>query len=84
MMALTAFDDGIRLILGGSLKGGSFAELAEAVADGPVAGVYLIGQAAARSPRARRARRRPHRLGRSARGNRPGGGRWMPGDTVLL
>ena len=46
MMALTAFDDGIRLILGGSLKGASFAELAEAVADGPVAGVYLIGQAA--------------------------------------
>ena len=46
MMALTAFDGGIRLILGGSLKGGSFAELAEAVADGPVTGVYLIGQAA--------------------------------------
>ena len=46
MMALTAFDGGVRLILGGSLKGGSFAELAEAVADGPVAGVYLIGQAA--------------------------------------
>ena len=46
MMALTAFDGGVRLILGGSLKGASFAELAEAVADGPVAGVYLIGQAA--------------------------------------
>ena len=46
MMALTAFDDGIRLILGGSLKGASFVELAEAVADGPVAGVYLIGEAA--------------------------------------
>jgi UDP-N-acetylmuramoylalanine--D-glutamate ligase len=46
MMALTAFDSGVRLILGGSVKGGSFAELAEAVAEGPVAGVYLIGEAA--------------------------------------
>ena len=36
MKALTAFDDGVRLILGGSLKGASFAELAAAVAAGPV------------------------------------------------
>ena len=32
--ALTAFDGGVQLILGGSLKGGSFAPLAAAVADG--------------------------------------------------
>jgi UDP-N-acetylmuramoylalanine--D-glutamate ligase len=44
--ALTAFDGGVRLILGGSLKGGSFAALADAVAAGPVARCYLIGQAA--------------------------------------
>ncbi len=44
--ALTAFDGGVRLILGGSLKGGSFAALAGSVAAGPVARCYLIGQAA--------------------------------------
>ena len=73
MMALTAFDDGMRLILGGSLKGGSFAELAEAVADGPVAGVYLIGQAAdAIAAELDRARRRPYRRRRPGHGRRPG------------
>jgi UDP-N-acetylmuramoylalanine--D-glutamate ligase len=46
IMALTAFDRGVRLIRGGSLKGASLSELAVAVADGPVAGVYLIGQSA--------------------------------------
>jgi UDP-N-acetylmuramoylalanine--D-glutamate ligase len=44
--ALTAYESGVHLILGGSLKGGGFGPLAEAVAAGPVAGVYLIGQAA--------------------------------------
>jgi len=44
--ALTAFRHGLRLILGGSLKGGSFGPLADAVAAGPVSGVHLIGQAA--------------------------------------
>ena len=34
--ALTAFERGVHLILGGSLKGGSFAALAAAVAAGPV------------------------------------------------
>jgi UDP-N-acetylmuramoylalanine--D-glutamate ligase len=46
MQALTAFDRGVHLILGGSLKGGSFAPLAQAVAEGPVESVHLIGQAA--------------------------------------
>ncbi|MGZ4481172.1 MAG: UDP-N-acetylmuramoyl-L-alanine--D-glutamate ligase [Gaiellales bacterium] len=45
MKALTAFDSGVHLILGGSLKGGSFEALAAAVRAGPVAGVYLIGEA---------------------------------------
>jgi UDP-N-acetylmuramoylalanine--D-glutamate ligase len=46
MQGLTAFDRGVHLILGGSLKGGSFAPLAEAVAAGPIASVHLIGEAA--------------------------------------
>jgi len=44
--ALTAFTGGVHLILGGSLKGSDYSGLARAVADGPVARVYLIGQAA--------------------------------------
>ncbi len=44
--ALTAFDHGVHLILGGSLKGGSYAEMAAAIAAGPVARSYLIGAAA--------------------------------------
>ena len=44
--ALTAYEGGVRLILGGSLKGGSFVDLARAVARGPVSRSYLIGQAA--------------------------------------
>ena len=43
---LTAYASGVHVILGGSLKGGGFGPLAEAVAAGPVDGVYLIGQAA--------------------------------------
>ncbi len=44
--ALTAYRDGVRLILGGSLKGGSFTALARAVAAGPVVRSYLIGESA--------------------------------------
>ena len=44
--ALTAFDHGVHLILGGSLKGGSFAAMAAAIAAGPVARSYLIGASA--------------------------------------
>jgi len=46
IQALTAFPGGVHLILGGSLKGADFSALAQAVAAGPVARVYLIGQAA--------------------------------------
>jgi UDP-N-acetylmuramoylalanine--D-glutamate ligase len=44
--ALGAFRHGVHLILGGSLKGGDFAPLARAVAEGPVSATYLIGAAA--------------------------------------
>jgi UDP-N-acetylmuramoylalanine--D-glutamate ligase len=45
--ALTAFERGVHLILGGSLKGASdYAPLAGAVARGPVDASYLIGDAA--------------------------------------
>ena len=44
--ALTAFDGGVHLILGGSLKGGSFAGMAAAIAAGPVTRSYLIGASA--------------------------------------
>ena len=43
--ALTAYRDGVRLVLGGSLKGSSFAELAAAVAAGPVVSVDVYGEA---------------------------------------
>ena len=45
--ALRSFDGGVHAILGGSLKGGDFAELAPAVAE-RCAGCYLIGEAEAR------------------------------------
>ena len=43
--ALRSFGSGVRAILGGSLKGGGFGELAEPVAEACVA-CYLIGEAA--------------------------------------
>ena len=45
--ALRSFPSGVRAILGGSLKGGGFAELAPAVRE-RCAGCYLIGEAAPR------------------------------------
>lgn len=43
--ALSAFDSGVRLILGGSIKGEDFSRLAPA-ASSACSGVYLIGEAA--------------------------------------
>ncbi len=48
--ALRAFDGGVRVILGGSLKGERFETLAEPVAE-RCAGCYLIGEAAERIER---------------------------------
>jgi UDP-N-acetylmuramoylalanine--D-glutamate ligase len=45
--AMRSFDGGVRAILGGSVKGGGFEELAEPVAERCVA-CYLIGEAAER------------------------------------
>ena len=59
--ALTAYEDGIRLILGGSLKGGSFASLATAVASGPVVSVDVYGEAGAEIAEALAAASVPHR-----------------------
>jgi UDP-N-acetylmuramoylalanine--D-glutamate ligase len=44
--ALTAYPPGVRVILGGSLKGVSFAGLAEAMAARRAARAYVIGEAA--------------------------------------
>jgi UDP-N-acetylmuramoylalanine--D-glutamate ligase len=45
--AIRSFEGGVRVILGGSLKGGDFAGLAEPVSE-RAAGAYLIGEAAQR------------------------------------
>jgi UDP-N-acetylmuramoylalanine--D-glutamate ligase len=44
--ALSAYPPGLRLLLGGSLKGSSFAHLARAARERRVARAYLIGEAA--------------------------------------
>ena len=79
--ALTAFDGGVHLILGGSLKGGSFAALAAAAAAGPVARSYLIGAAAAALADAGAPHRRCETLERAVQA---AAARANPGDTVLL
>jgi UDP-N-acetylmuramoylalanine--D-glutamate ligase len=83
--ALTAFDHGVRLILGGSLKGGSFAELARAIADGPVASVEVCGEAGAEVSRALTATGVPHRRHTTfADAVAAAAASAKPGDTVLL
>jgi UDP-N-acetylmuramoylalanine--D-glutamate ligase len=83
--ALTAYDHGVRLILGGSLKGGSFGPLAAAVAAGPVAGVHLIGQAAeAIAAELERAGVGYERDGDLPTAVASAAARAHPGDTVLL
>jgi UDP-N-acetylmuramoylalanine--D-glutamate ligase len=59
--ALTAYQDGVRLVLGGSLKGSSFAGLAAAVAAGPVVSVDVYGEAGEQIAAALAAARVPHR-----------------------
>ena len=83
--ALTAFDSGVHLILGGSLKGGSFAALAQAVASGPVVCAYLIGAAADALADALAAAGAPHRrCGTLEEAVRAAAAAAAPGDTVLL
>jgi UDP-N-acetylmuramoylalanine--D-glutamate ligase len=83
--ALTAFDSGVHLILGGSLKGGSFDALAQAVAAGPVVCAYLIGAAAVALADALAAAGAPHRrCGTLEEAVRAAAAAAVPGDTVLL
>jgi UDP-N-acetylmuramoylalanine--D-glutamate ligase len=83
--ALTAFDAGLHLILGGSLKGASFDALAQAVASGPVACSYLIGAAADALADALAAAGAPYRRCETLeRAVQTAAARAKPGDTVLL
>jgi len=83
--ALTAYHDGVRLVLGGSLKGSSFAGLAAAVADGPVVSVDVYGEAGEQIAAALAAAGVPHRRHRrmaAAVGGAAAGAH--AGDVVLL
>jgi UDP-N-acetylmuramoylalanine--D-glutamate ligase len=83
--ALTAFDHGVRLILGGSLKGASFAELARAVAEGPVVSVDVCGEAGGEISKALDAAGVAHRRhARLAEAVAAAAAIAEPGDTVLL
>ena len=85
IQALTAFPDGVHLILGGSLKGADFSQLARAVAAGPVSRVYLIGQAAdAIADALDAADVRYERPGTIEAAIAAAAGAARPGDTVLL
>ena len=83
--ALTAYRHGVRLILGGSLKGASFAPLAAAVAAGPVSSVDLYGEAApAIAAALDGAGVAYHRHDRMADAVAAAAADARPGDTVLL
>jgi UDP-N-acetylmuramoylalanine--D-glutamate ligase len=83
--ALTAFDRGVHLILGGSLKGASFAALAAAVAAGPVERSYLIGASAAALAAALEAAGAAYvRCGTLERAVAEASAAAAAGDTVLL
>ncbi len=76
--ALRSFDGGVHAILGGSLKGGGFAGLAEPVVE-RCAATYLIGDAADElerelAPDTRARRRDPPQRRSAGRGERRGGG----------
>ncbi len=84
MRGIEAFDGGVHAILGGSLKGGGFEGLRDAVAS-RCRGRYLIGEAADRleqRPRGHRAAA-PLRRPRDGRARRPRAAA-EPGEVVLL
>jgi UDP-N-acetylmuramoylalanine--D-glutamate ligase len=85
--ALEAFDGGVRAILGGSLKGGGFEELAGPVAERCVA-CYLIGEAAGRLDAAlapaRDAGGAVRRCADLAEAVTAAAGEAAPGEVVLL
>jgi UDP-N-acetylmuramoylalanine--D-glutamate ligase len=83
--ALTAFDAGLHLILGGSLKGAAFDALAQAVAAGPVVCSYLIGAAADALADALGTAGAPYdRCETLERAVQAAAVRAKPGDTVLF
>ncbi|HEX5197856.1 MAG TPA: hypothetical protein VFW26_11685, partial [Gaiellales bacterium] len=83
--ALTAYEDGVRLVLGGSLKGSSFAGLAAAVAAGPVVSVDVYGEAGEQIAAALAAAGVPHRRHpRMAAAVAAAAAGAQAGDVVLL
>jgi UDP-N-acetylmuramoylalanine--D-glutamate ligase len=85
LKALTAFDRGVHLILGGSLKGSSYAEMAAAIAAGPVVRSYLIGASADAIAAALDAAGAPYvRSGTLERAVAEASAAAVAGDTVLL
>ena len=83
--ALASFDATVRLILGGSLKGESFDELARDVAASSVGSVYLIGEAADELSHAlERAGVGYEHAGDLGRAVRSAARAAKPGDVVLL
>ena len=82
--ALTAFDGGVHAILGGSLKGGGFTELAPLVAERCRA-CYLIGEAAEQLAADLAGAGVPlHRSGDLATAVTEAAAAAVPGETVLL
>ena len=80
---IEAFDGGVHVILGGSLKGGGFEDLREAVASRCVA-AYLIGEAAERLEQDLAGTVPLHRAGDLATAVRQAAAAADPGDVVLL
>jgi UDP-N-acetylmuramoylalanine--D-glutamate ligase len=82
-VGIEAFDGGVHLIAGGSLKGGGFAGLREAVASRCRA-CYLIGEAAEQLEADLQATVPLHRCGTLERALEAAAQAARPGDTVLL
>jgi UDP-N-acetylmuramoylalanine--D-glutamate ligase len=82
-VGIEAFDGGVHLIAGGSLKGGGFAGLREAVASRCRAS-YLIGEAAEQLEADLKATVPLHRCGTLERALEAAAGAARPGETVLL
>ncbi len=85
LKALTAFDGGVHLILGGSLKGCSFDPLARAAAAGKVREVLLIGEASGQIASSMEAAGAGYVMaGRLEEAVRMARSNAHPGDVVLL
>jgi UDP-N-acetylmuramoylalanine--D-glutamate ligase len=83
LVGIEAFDSGVHLIAGGSLKGGGFAGLREAV-QSRCRACYLIGEAAERLEADLGGTVPLHRCGDLERAVEAAAAAARPGDTVLL